>query len=251
VHLAQDHDPGGRQRVQIGGGDFRRHNRRDDKAEDKGKHAHPLEIGRKGRRRNGRPSGCRAPLLGMERENGGDMRDFPDLTLVTGGAASGKSRFAERLVATAGRRKVYVATAEAFDAEMAAKIEKHRLDRGALWRTIEAPLDLVGALGEEWSDEIVLVDCLTLWLSNHLLADGDLGAEGDKLLAALGAMQVPVVLVSNEVGQGVVPDNALARRFRAAQGALNQRIARRADLVVAVMSGLPLVLKGSLPEGLE
>ena len=179
------------------------------------------------------------------------MADFPQLTLVTGGAASGKSRFAEALVVASGRRKVYVATAQAFDAEMAAKIARHRADRGELWRTIEAPLDLAGALGQEWSDEIVLVDCLTMWLSNHLLAENDPGAEADRLMAALDAVRVPVVLVTNEVGQGVVPDNALARRFRNAQGALNQRVAARADLVVGVMAGLPLVLKGVLPEGVR
>ncbi len=177
------------------------------------------------------------------------MREFPRLTLVTGGAASGKSRFAEGLAQLSGRRKVYIATAQAFDAEMKIRIAKHQSDRDNLWRTIEAPFDLTGALKVAWSDEVILIDCLTLWLSNHLLAENDPGAEADKLLKTLNDMTVPVIAVSNEVGQCVVPDNALARQFQNAQGYLNQRFARRADLVVAVMSGLPLPLKGHLPEG--
>lgn len=175
------------------------------------------------------------------------MQDFPRLTLVTGGAASGKSRFAEGLAQHSGRRKVYIATAQAFDAEMEIRIARHQKDRDDLWRTIEAPLDLTGALQGAWSDEVILIDCLTLWLSNHLLAENDPGAEAGRLLKTLDEMTVPVIAVSNEIGQSVVPDNPLARRFQNEQGYLNQRIARRADLVVAVMSGLPLPLKGQLP----
>lgn len=176
------------------------------------------------------------------------MQDFPKLTLVTGGIASGKSRWAERLVEASGRKKVYVATAQAFDAEMEAKIARHREDRGELWRTIEAPLDLGAALGTSWQDEIVLVDCLTMWLSNRLLADNDPREEVPVLLRTLEAMTVPVVLVSNEVGSGGISENALARRFQSEQGWLNQRVAARADLVVGVLSGLPLALKGQIPE---
>ena len=175
------------------------------------------------------------------------MQGFPKLSLVTGGAASGKSRLAERLVDVSGRRKVYIATAQAFDAEMEIKIARHRNDRGALWRTIEAPLNLAEALDDPWSDEIILIDCLTMWLSNHLLAESDLGEQITALLAQLDALTVPVVLVTNEVGSSVVPQNPLARRFQSEQGHLNQRMAARADLVVAVMAGLPLVLKGDLP----
>jgi len=176
------------------------------------------------------------------------MSVFPNLTLVTGGAASGKSRCAERLVAASGRRKVYIATAQAFDAEMEIKIARHRKDRGELWRTIEAPLDLTGALDGAWQDEIILVDCLTMWLSNHLLAENDPADATKHLLAQLEKTQIPIILVTNEVGASVVPDNALARRFQIEQGRLNQIMARHADLVIAVMSGLPLTLKGTLPE---
>jgi adenosylcobinamide kinase/adenosylcobinamide-phosphate guanylyltransferase len=172
---------------------------------------------------------------------------LPKLTLVLGGAASGKSTWAEGLVTGAGLDRVYIATAQAFDDEMRAKIDAHRIQRGPDWRTIEAPLDLGAALAGVSSGEVVLLDCATLWLSNHLLADNDLTAEGAGLMAALHACPAPVVVVSNEVGQSVVPDNALARRFQGAQGRLNQRLAAEAELVVQVIAGLPQVLKGTLP----
>ncbi len=170
------------------------------------------------------------------------------LTLVLGGAASGKSAFAEALVLNAGLAPVYIATAEAHDAEMAAKIALHRAGRaGQGWHTVEAPLDLGRALRAATADQVVLVDCATLWLTNHLLADHDLDAEARDLLDALAHAAAPVVVVSNEVGLGIVPDNALSRRFRAAQGALNRDIAAAADRVIAVMAGLPLTLKGRAP----
>lgn len=168
---------------------------------------------------------------------------LPGLTLVLGGAASGKSAHAEALVTATGRPRVYIATAEAWDAEMAAKIARHRASRGPAWRTLEAPRDLPAALATVTPDEAVLIDCATLWLTNLMLADADLPAAETALLAALAACPAPVVIVSNEVGQGIVPDTALGRRFRNAQGALNQRLAARADTVVAVMAGLPLSLK--------
>lgn len=168
---------------------------------------------------------------------------LPRLTLVLGGAASGKSSHAEALVTATGRPRVYIATAEAWDAEMAAKIGRHRAARGPAWRTLEAPRDLPAALATVTPDEAVLIDCATLWLTNLMLADADLPAAETALLAALAACPAPVVIVSNEVGQGIVPDTALGRRFRNAQGALNQRLAARADTVVAVMAGLPLSLK--------
>lgn len=174
---------------------------------------------------------------------------MPALSFVTGGARSGKSRLAERLVQQAGAGlPTYIATAQAFDDEMADRIERHRAERGPGWRTVEAPLDLAGAL--QAAEGAVLVDCATLWLSNHLLAGHDLQRESNALLAALACTAVPVVVVSNEVGWGIVPENPLARRFRDAQGWLNQRLAAQAGLAVAVISGLPVVLKGSLPAGM-
>lgn len=170
-------------------------------------------------------------------------QEFPKLSLILGGANSGKSAFAETLTRAADMPKTYVATAQAFDDEMRAKIAKHRSDRGQDWDTIEAPTDIASALG----DGVTLVDCLTLWLSNHILMDSDIDTQG--FLAACDGAG-PVVCVSNEAGLGVVPDNALARKFRSAQGQLNQDIAARADLVVLVTAGIPMVLKGQLPKGL-
>lgn len=172
---------------------------------------------------------------------------LPRLTLVIGGARSGKSRQAEALVTATGRRRRYIATAQAFDAEMHERIARHRTDRGGEWITVEAPLDLAGALAGAGADEVVLVDCATLWLTNVILADKDPEAAGAVLRDALRACAAPVVVVSNELGWSIVPENALARRFRDAQGRLNQSLAAEAGLVVAVIAGLPLVLKGALP----
>jgi adenosylcobinamide kinase / adenosylcobinamide-phosphate guanylyltransferase len=171
---------------------------------------------------------------------------LPRLTLVLGGANSGKSALAERLVTATGRSRVYVATAQAFDAEMEAKIAAHRAARDGGWRTVEAPLDVAGALADCGAGDVVLLDCATLWLSNRMLADVP-GDAGDALLAALAGCPAPVVVVSNEVGQGVVPDSALGRAFRGEQGRLNQRLATASGLAVLSVAGLPLVLKGSLP----
>jgi adenosylcobinamide kinase / adenosylcobinamide-phosphate guanylyltransferase len=165
-------------------------------------------------------------------------------TLVLGGARSGKSRYAESLIAACPPPWVYVATGEPRDDEMRARIAEHRARRGREWRTVEAPRDLVGALEKNAIGGAVLVDCLTLWLSNLMLADADIEAETTRLETALARVARPVVLVSNEVGLGIVPDNALARRFRDAQGRLNQRIAARASRVVLMVAGLPLVVKG-------
>lgn len=172
---------------------------------------------------------------------------LPQLSLVIGGARSGKSRFAEGLVTGSLRPRVYIATAQAWDDEMRARITAHQTDRGQDWRTIEAPRDALAALAEARPDEVVLFDCATLWLTNHMLAGADLTTEAAALEAALLACAAPVVVVSNEVGWSIVPDNALARQFRDEQGRLNQRLAASAGLVVAVMAGLPLVLKGQLP----
>lgn len=172
---------------------------------------------------------------------------FPRLTLVVGGARSGKSALAERMVRAAGGSPVYIATAEAWDEEMAERIARHREDRGDGWTTIEAPRDLAGALAGVRGP--VLIDCATLWLTNVMLAGADVAAEGTALLAALAAHPGPVVVVSNEVGWGIVPENALARAFRDEQGRLNQRLAAASDLVAGVMAGLPMVLKGQMPGG--
>ena len=166
----------------------------------------------------------------------------PGLTLVLGGARSGKSRHAEALVMTHPPPWVYVATAAAHDDEMAARIAAHQARRDCRWRTLEAPLDLAGAL--EATAAPVLVDCLTLWLSNLILGGHDLEAATRALELAVQQRAALSVLVSNEVGLGIVPENALARRFRDTAGSLHQRLAARADCVVLVTAGLPLVLKG-------
>lgn len=170
----------------------------------------------------------------------------PQLALITGGARSGKSRFAEGLVRATGRPLVYIATAEAWDDEMRDRIATHREGRGAGWQTVEAPRKLCEALDAVEANAAVLVDCITLWLTNVMLAGDDMEAEGRALLAALARCPAPVTLVTNEVGWEIVPDNALARQFRDAQGRLNQQLASQADLVIAVMAGLPLALKGTL-----
>ena len=167
--------------------------------------------------------------------------------LVLGGARSGKSRYAQQRAEALPGALVYVATAQAFDDEMAARIAHHRADRGARWRTVEAPLALPGLIAAETRpDRVLLVDCLTLWASNLLLADcaDDEGAEAAAaLVASLTAAAGPVILVANEVGLGIVPDNALARRFRDIAGRINQAVAATAAEVQFIAAGLPLRLK--------
>ncbi len=170
------------------------------------------------------------------------MSSVAKLTLVLGGARSGKSRYAESLIAALPGPWAYVATAEAGDPEMTARIAAHRSRRGSQWQTVEAPRALAAAL-QSCRSLPVLVDCLTLWLSNLLLADADIDAEVALLETALAAAKAPIVLVANEVGSGIVPEHPLGRRFRDLQGHVNQRIAARADRVVLVVAGLPLVLK--------
>ncbi len=174
-----------------------------------------------------------------------DLPPMPSLTLVLGGMRSGKSAYAERLIEARGPG-LYLATAEAGDAEMAERILRHRARRGEAWSTVEAPLDVIGALGEAPRDgRPVLVDCLTLWLSNVMAAGRDVDAEGRALIEGLRAHRGPVVAVSNEVGLGVVPDNALARGFADAAGRLNQSAAQAAERVVFMAAGLAVVLKPS------
>lgn len=161
-----------------------------------------------------------------------------------GGARSGKSRHAEQLAMASGLAPVYLATAQALDDEMARRIAEHRTRRGPAWRTVEEPLDVVGALQRECAPErIVLVDCLTLWLTNLMVAGRAVEAENARLLAALPALAGPVVLVSNEVGQGIVPDNVMARQFVDHAGFLHQGIAEQAGTVVLMTAGLPHRLK--------
>lgn len=164
------------------------------------------------------------------------------ITLVLGGARSGKSRHAEALVQSEAPPWTYIATAESYDAEMTARIAEHRARRPAGWTTVDAPRDLPLAIAGA-PDAPLLVDCLTLWLSNLMLAEADLDAASETLVAALLARTAPTVLVSNEVGSGIVPATPLGRRFRDAQGRLNQRVAAVAGRVELVVAGLPLRLK--------
>jgi len=166
------------------------------------------------------------------------------VTLVLGGARSGKSRYAEQLVMASPAPWIYVATAEPFDDEMRARIAEHRGRRGQDWQTVDAPTDLAGAIEDAAKDRIVLVDCLTLWLNNLMFRKINIDTAIENLEAALAARQAPTVLVSNEVGFGIVPDNAEARRFRDLQGRLNQRIAAMAGQVVLMVAGLPMLVKG-------
>ncbi|BAK83549.1 adenosylcobinamide kinase/adenosylcobinamide-phosphate guanylyltransferase [Komagataeibacter medellinensis NBRC 3288] len=162
--------------------------------------------------------------------------------LVLGGARSGKSRFAEGLFPAWPAPWTYLATCQPHDGEMTARIATHRARRGQGWHTVEEPLDLPRAL-DAAATSPVLVDCLTLWLTNLMLAERDIGQVTRNLLSALGRRAGPTVLVSNEVGQGIVPDNALARRFRDEAGVLHQAIAREAARVVFVVAGLPMEMK--------
>jgi adenosylcobinamide kinase/adenosylcobinamide-phosphate guanylyltransferase len=169
-------------------------------------------------------------------------------TLVIGGARSGKSRFAEKMVLASGLEPIYVATAQALDEEMKLRIIEHRRRRAEQgWRTIEEPFELAVTLDREaGAGKAVLVDCLTLWLSNLMLAGFNVDGIGDRLIEQMSNLRGPVVLVSNEVGLGMVPETALGRQFRDAQGHLNQSLAAAVPRVIFMAAGLPLVLKGIL-----
>ena len=172
------------------------------------------------------------------------MIENPNITFILGGARSGKSHFAEKFTASLGLEKVYIATSQIFDEEMRTRVAKHQHDRGAGWHTVEEPLALAETLlRESKSDNAILVDCLTLWLTNLMLADKDIEALGDELAAVLLQLSGPVILVSNEVGQGIVPDNAMARAFRDHAGRLHQKIAEISGEVYFVTAGLPQKLK--------
>lgn len=169
------------------------------------------------------------------------------VTLVLGGARSGKSAFAQKAAEALAQdqKPVLIATGQAFDDEMQDRIARHQADRGDAWRTLEAPLELAKVLCVQQRDAPVVVDCLTLWLSNHMLADHDLAVERAALIAAVGACRARLWLVSNEVGWGVVPETPLGRRFRDEAGRLHQDLATVADEVFLIVAGLPLALKTS------
>lgn len=164
-------------------------------------------------------------------------------TLVLGGARSGKSRYALEQANAAGIHKVFVATAEALDEEMASRIEKHQAERDDQWSTIEAPLELAAAIENSGKDDCLVVDCLTLWLSNLMHAEKVVPDEVARLSEAIRSAQCELLLVSNEIGFGLVPESPLGREFRDEQGRLNQAVASTCDRVVLVAAGLPLVLK--------
>lgn len=165
--------------------------------------------------------------------------------LILGGARSGKSRYAQSIAEAFDGALVFIATGEAHDAEMTARIDRHRADRGERWRTVEAPLALAEAIRASAApDHLLLVDCLTLWTSNLMHTGRDIDAATAELIAALRAAPGPVLMVANEVGLGIVPDNPLARAFRDAAGHMNQAIAAACDRVTFVTAGLPIIVKG-------
>ena len=180
-------------------------------------------------------------------------------TLILGGARSGKSAYAEKLALESGKEVIYIATASAGDGEMAQRIEKHRADRPAIWTTVEEPIMLAAAI-DKWSapGRLLLVDCLTLWLTNLIFSvDQDCPEVGvidlppvfyeqsDALLTALHEAKGDVVLVSNEVGMGIVPYGALSRCFADEAGRLNQAVAAACDRALFIVAGMPLTLKGA------
>ncbi|KLK92870.1 cobalamin biosynthesis protein [Microvirga vignae] len=168
--------------------------------------------------------------------------------LVLGGARSGKSRTALDLAEASSDTRILIATAQDFDDEMRERIAHHRSERDPSWKTVEAPLDLIAAISANAGpSRIVLVDCLTLWLSNLIMSERDPSREVDALIDVLTDSAGPVVLVSNEVGQGIVPTTALGRSFRDQQGRLNQRIAKACDAVVFIAAGCPVLLKPAPP----
>ncbi|MEM6834609.1 MAG: bifunctional adenosylcobinamide kinase/adenosylcobinamide-phosphate guanylyltransferase [Pseudomonadota bacterium] len=164
---------------------------------------------------------------------------------ILGGARSGKSARALSIAEEIGSARVFVATAEAWDDEMEARIARHKAERGPGWSSIEAPLDIIPAITQASANsDVCLVDCLTLWLSNLMHHECDVDAEVKALCAAIRAATIPLVLVSNEVGLGLVPETPLGRAFRDEQGRLNQQVAAVCDKVEFIAAGLPITLKG-------
>ena len=174
--------------------------------------------------------------------------NFPKVVLITGGARAGKSRYAERLMNARPARHAVVATAVAGDAEMAERIARHKAERDAGWEVIEQPISIRSAIrNAARPDRIVLVDCLTLWISNLMAEGRDIEIEIQGLVGTLQIAAGPVIIVSNEVGFGVVPDNPLARAFRDNLGRANQAVAAASECAVLMAAGIPIVLKGVLP----
>jgi len=171
------------------------------------------------------------------------MTDKNRSVFILGGARSGKSRFAEEFAGKSGGRLHYLATGRAWDDEMRDRIARHQAERGQGWRQVEAPLDLAEAVRALSAEDVAVVDCLTLWLSNQMLAERDLAAAVDDLAQALAACPATLWVVSNEVGWSLVPDNALGRRFRDEAGRLNQRIAAVADAACLIVAGMRLPLE--------
>jgi adenosylcobinamide kinase/adenosylcobinamide-phosphate guanylyltransferase len=173
---------------------------------------------------------------------------FPKVMLITGGARAGKSRYAERLMTARPAEHAVIATATAGDAEMAERIARHKAERDKTWETIEQPISVRAAIrNAARPDRLVLVDCLTLWISNLMGEARDIEVEMQGLVGTLKIAAGPVIIVSNEVGLGIVPDNPLARAFRDNLGRANQLVAAAADVVVFMAAGIPIILKGSLP----
>jgi len=173
-----------------------------------------------------------------------DTKNQSQITLILGGTRSGKSRFAQKLAEESGYKLVYIATAQALDDEMAERIDRHREDRGPQWQTVEESTDIAAVIAMHSAPQVtLLIDCLTLWLSNLMLGKKDMEAAQEQLVDILKKARGPVILVSNEVGSGIVPDSALGREFRDEAGRLNQRIAAAATDVALITAGLPLWLK--------
>lgn len=172
-----------------------------------------------------------------------NLDPIANLMLVLGGARSGKSLYAQAAAEAAGAARIYIATAEALDEEMKARIAVHRTDRGPNWTTIEAPIALAAAIDQAPADAPVVIDCLTLWLTNLMLGDHDIDAATEALMRALEARKARTIAVANEVGLGIVPETPLGRAFRDRAGILNRRIAAAAREVVLMVAGLPLKLK--------
>jgi adenosylcobinamide kinase/adenosylcobinamide-phosphate guanylyltransferase len=165
------------------------------------------------------------------------------LTFILGGARSGKSARAQTLAEQSGRAPIMIATAQAFDAEMHDRITKHQSERGPAWATIEAPIDLAAAIGQVQTPATIVIDCLTLWVTNLLMADIDIPAASTALLSACQNSQNPIIMVTNETGFGIVPPDPLSRRFRDEAGHLHQLVAAAADEVTLMVAGLPLAIK--------
>ena len=174
-----------------------------------------------------------------------DIMNRSEITFVLGGARSGKSQFAEQLCQEKSKERIYIATAQAYDHEMKSRISIHQHRRDQTWRTVDCPIELPKVISElNMPDGAVLVDCLTLWTTNIMLGERDIAADTAALITALKNASCPIILVANEVGLGIVPDNKMGRDFRDHAGRVNQAVAAASDQVYFIAAGLPLKLKG-------